>query len=57
MLKVLLLVSSAHAMVQLTIWLVGCSLALPAPKNLMIPPYMFTDNDTMLFIGADEGTA
>lgn len=30
---------------------------VPAPKNLMIPPYMFTDNDTMLLIGADEGTA
>ena len=30
---------------------------VPAPKNLMIPPHMFTDNDTMLTIGADEGTA
>jgi len=29
---------------------------VPAPKNLMIPPYMFTD-DTTLLIGADEGTA
>lgn len=29
---------------------------VPAPKNLMIPPYMFTD-DTTLVIGADEGTA
>lgn len=29
---------------------------VPAPKNLMIPPYMFTDGD-MLTIGADEGTA
>jgi ubiquinol-cytochrome c reductase iron-sulfur subunit len=29
---------------------------VPAPKNLMIPPYMFTD-DTTLVIGVDEGTA
>ena len=29
---------------------------VPAPKNLMIPPYMFTD-DSNLLIGADEGTA
>ncbi len=29
---------------------------VPAPKNLMIPPYMFTD-DTNLVIGVDEGTA
>lgn len=29
---------------------------VPAPKNLMIPPYMFTD-DTTLLIGVDEGTA
>ncbi len=29
---------------------------VPAPKNLMIPPYMFTDDST-LTIGADEGTA
>lgn len=29
---------------------------VPAPKNLMIPPYMFTDDNTLL-IGADEGTA
>lgn len=29
---------------------------VPAPKNLMIPPYMFTDGD-ILTIGADEGTA
>ena len=29
---------------------------VPAPKNLMIPPYMFTD-DATLVIGVDEGTA
>ncbi len=29
---------------------------VPAPKNLMIPPYMFTDDSTLL-IGVDEGTA
>ncbi|MBU1436722.1 MAG: ubiquinol-cytochrome c reductase iron-sulfur subunit [Gammaproteobacteria bacterium] len=29
---------------------------VPAPKNLMIPPYMFSDGD-ILTIGADEGTA
>lgn len=29
---------------------------VPAPKNLMIPPYMFVDDSTIL-IGADEGTA
>jgi ubiquinol-cytochrome c reductase iron-sulfur subunit len=29
---------------------------VPAPKNLMIPPYMFVD-DTTILIGADEGTA
>jgi len=29
---------------------------VPAPKNLMIPPYMFTDDSTLV-IGADEGTA
>ena len=30
---------------------------VPAPRNLMIPPYMFQENDTVLLIGADEGTA
>jgi ubiquinol-cytochrome c reductase iron-sulfur subunit len=35
----------------------GCVFSgVPAPKNLMIPPYMFTDDNTLL-IGADEGTA
>jgi len=29
---------------------------VPAPKNLMIPPYMLSENDTVLLIGADEGT-
>ncbi len=29
---------------------------VPAPKNLMIPPYMFTDDSTLV-IGVDEGTA
>lgn len=29
---------------------------VPAPKNLMIPPHMFTDDNNLL-IGADEGTA
>ncbi len=29
---------------------------VPAPKNLMIPPYMFVD-DTTILIGEDEGTA
>lgn len=30
--------------------------SVPAPKNLQIPPYMFTDDNTIL-IGEDEGTA
>jgi len=29
---------------------------VPAPKNLMIPPYMYTDDDNLI-IGKDEGTA
>lgn len=29
--------------------------SVPAPKNLQIPPYMFTDDNTIL-IGEDEGT-
>ncbi len=29
---------------------------VPAPKNLVIPPYMFVDDSTIT-IGADEGTA
>jgi ubiquinol-cytochrome c reductase iron-sulfur subunit len=29
---------------------------VPAPANLVIPPYMFVD-DTTITIGADEGTA
>lgn len=29
---------------------------VPAPLNLVVPPYMFTDDDTLL-IGVDEGAA
>ena len=29
--------------------------SVPAPKNLQIPPYMYTDDNTIL-IGEDEGT-
>ena len=29
--------------------------SVPAPKNLQVPPYMFTDDNTIL-IGEDEGT-